>query len=288
MLGAGLDRPAFVVALLAARKREEMDLVVAGDAPAVRTVHEAGASHTIGIAAGQAARCRRRARSRAPARAARERPAGAPRLPAPGPASLSVARAPKMPKYSGSTTSRAPSEAALPDQRFRLREIRFDVAARNRLHRGDAHFHAGVRHRSLVDLGQGRRGRRGTRVAAAALRDDGIRPASRDRVVVAKDLLDGVLQQRLREERARADGGADQRIGEKQQRGTGRKRSTTAPAARARQGAGFRGARSVSPEMSTFAAGPTSLRSDVDMTPFAIFTLPEMSSNAKPSLKTSL
>src|SRR6185295_2676333 len=41
----------------------------------------------------------------------------------------------------------------LPDQRFRLREIRFDIAARNRLDRGDGHFHGGVRHRSLEDLG---------------------------------------------------------------------------------------------------------------------------------------
>src|SRR5207344_2594284 len=40
------------------------------------------------------------------------------------------------------------------DQRLRLREIRFHLAAGDRLHRGDAHFRAGAGHRSLVDLGK--------------------------------------------------------------------------------------------------------------------------------------
>ena len=65
-------------------------------------------------------------------------PAAGPRPSASRTATLSVARAPKMPKYSGSTTRRAPLAAAAPISGLRRRKIRGDIAARYHLHGGDA------------------------------------------------------------------------------------------------------------------------------------------------------
>src|SRR5215471_12941560 len=48
---ARLDGLAFVVALVAAREGEEMNLVVTGNALPLRTVDEAGAAHARGIVA---------------------------------------------------------------------------------------------------------------------------------------------------------------------------------------------------------------------------------------------
>ena len=113
-VGARLDGLAFVVAFLAAREREQVDLVVAGDAPPVGAVDEARAAHARRIARSRAARCRRPARSPWACASRARNACCAPSPSVSRTASLSVARAPKMPKYSGSTTSRAPSAAAWP------------------------------------------------------------------------------------------------------------------------------------------------------------------------------
>src|SRR5436190_23505859 len=48
-LGAGLDRAALVIPLLAAGERKQVDLVVAGDSLAVGTVDQASAAHAVGV-----------------------------------------------------------------------------------------------------------------------------------------------------------------------------------------------------------------------------------------------
>ena len=53
-------------------------------------------------------------------------------------------------------------------------------------------------------------------------RDHRIGPAARHRVLVAEQLLERILEHALREQRARAHGGADERIREEQQRGARR------------------------------------------------------------------
>ncbi len=166
--GAGLDRAAFVVTLLAAGEREEVDLVVAGDSLAVGTVDQAGAAHATGVA--------RRDRH------------GAADQPDPVPGGESREECLLRPfavfLANGELVGRARAEDAevlgqhdearafarcLRDQRLRLSEVGGDIAAGNELHRGDAHPERGARHRvTPIDGCPGRYG--GALAVAAALR----------------------------------------------------------------------------------------------------------------------
>ena len=103
------------------------------------------------------------------------------------------------------------------------------------------------------------RGRRGGCVRA---HDDRIVPAAGHRVLVAEELVERIVQHLLREQRSRADRGADQRVGDEQRRRAADTPDDSDGCTRTLSCCVSR-ARSTSPAMLTAAAGPTRRKSSV-------------------------
>ena len=193
-LATGFDGPRLVVRLVALREGEQVDLVVAGKPPAVRAVDEAGAAHAGGIGAGQ-----------------RDRPADHPGVvPAGGAREKFLLRTdavlllgrelvgggrPTIPKYSGSTISRAPSSAAAANDSGACARVGVDVAGR------ETDRTAATRNASAVIAGSfpGL----GAAVAAPPRVTTGSDELPATVAGVAEHLLDRVLDILLREQRRR-------------------------------------------------------------------------------------